>query len=170
MVCPLSSHPPLLPSWGIQHSARIRHMLKCINKPTFCWVSPLLATSLYFVTAGHNSTYSDHLVLAGLVCLFTPSSALLLGAKAHQEPLNCPWLPLCEGMLSCRDSPCHRKGKGIKILLASVQEKGGALCCQVLLKHGPQGELQEVFIAPTTGSTWGFGHPHTVIRINILWP
>lgn len=125
------SPPTLLPG------NRAQHMLKCINKPTFCWVSPLLATPLYFVTAGHNSTYSDHLVLAGLLCLLTPSSALLLGARAHQEPLNCPWLPLCKGMLSCGDSSCHGKGKGIKMLLANVQGKGGALCCQVLLKYGP---------------------------------
>lgn len=62
-------------------SAHIRHMLKCINKPAFCWVSPLLATSLHFVTGGHNSTWSDCLALAGLAHLFTRSSALLLGAK-----------------------------------------------------------------------------------------
>lgn len=155
-----SSHglpPLLLPSWGIQHSA-FQHMLKCINKPTFCWVSPLLAASLYFVTAGHSSTYSDHFVLAGLVCLFT--------ATAHQEPLNCPWLPLCRGMLSCGHSPGHGKAKGIEMLLGRVQGKGGALCCQVLLRCGPQGEVKEEFLAPTIG---GFRDPHTVIRVNMPW-
>lgn len=116
-------------------SAHIRHTLKCINKPAFCWVSPLLATSLHFVTGGHNPlevtawswqgslTYS----LAPRLCCLVPksSSSLLLAS------------PLLE-RAELWDSPCRTKGKKDKnTTCASFQEKKGDIRCQVPFNHGP---------------------------------